>query len=122
MVGLPTAANGSGLQQRFFLSPSGNISCELDFDPTSAVRGLPTRAFCETFTPGRAVTMSARGRVKVCQGTGCVGNPPENAFTLRYGHQARLGPFVCRSQTDGMRCTIASGRGFLISRSGIRRL
>jgi hypothetical protein len=53
-----------------------------------------------------------------CPGTRCLGNGPENAFTLRYGRSVTVGPFRCTSQTSGMRCvTTSSGHGFLISRN-----
>lgn len=113
---------GRGLQQRFFLSPSGNISCELDYDPGSTVPELPTGAFCQAIKPARSVKMSPTGRLKICRGVRCLGNPPENAFTLNYGRSTSLGPFKCRSVRPGMRCRVRSGRGFLISRSGIDRL
>jgi hypothetical protein len=111
------SASASASGQRFFLSPTRNISCELD------VHSGGTHAFCETLQPGRSVTMAADGSLKVCDGTGCLGNPPDNATVLAYGHQSRLGPFTCTSRPTGVRCTVAgSGRGFVISRSGIARV
>jgi hypothetical protein len=101
--------------QRFFRSPSGNIECELDHGQA----GLANAAYCQTFTPLRSVTLNPAGALKVCSGQGCVGNGPDNEKTLPYGSSTSLGPFRCASLTSGVRCTLASGRGFAISRSGV---
>jgi hypothetical protein len=114
-------AHAASLKQKFFLSPSGNISCELDYDPGGS-GGLPTQAFCETITPARSVVMKPSGKLKICNGTQCLGNPPENAFTLAYGQKATLGPFTCQSRPTGMRCRTDTGHGFVISRGGIQRI
>jgi hypothetical protein len=114
LAGVATAA--SKLQQRFFLSPSGNISCELDYTPG----GTPNIAYCEAFRPGVSVTMSASGRLKTCHGTRCLSNPPENVTTLGYGRAVALGPFSCTSSRSAVSCrVVASRRGFSISRSGV---
>jgi hypothetical protein len=102
---------------RSFLSPSGNIGCELDWQRGTTI---PNRAYCQTYHPPRAVTMSPNGALRVCTGS-CIGDPGEDAFTLGYGRRVKLGPFRCQSLTSGMRCTVASGRGFLLSRAGVRR-
>ena len=104
---------------RFFHSPSGNIQCELDWQRGS---GIADAAYCQTFQPQRSVTLSASGALRLCTGTRCLGNGPEGAFTLRYGHATQLGPFRCLSQAAGMRCTVASGRGFVLARGSVRRL
>jgi hypothetical protein len=111
----PSIATGG---VRFFHSPSRNIECEVDWKRS----GVPDGAYCQTFAPVRSVTLRASGALRVCSGEGCVGNGPEDAFTLDYGRTAALGPFRCRSSETGMRCTIASGRGFELSRAGVRRL
>jgi hypothetical protein len=68
------------------------------------------------------VTMGPAGGLKVCNGQACLSDGPENAFTLGYGHAVRVGPFRCTSRTSGMTCrVIGKGRGFVISRSGLRR-
>jgi hypothetical protein len=61
--------------------------------------------------------------MSVCRGVGCLGNGPENAFTLRYGRSVRVGPFRCTSRRDGMLCVVVrSGHGFLINRDRVKRL
>jgi hypothetical protein len=97
-----------------FLSPSGNISCEVD----NGLAGLH-QVYCQTFVPPRSVTMTRAGVLKRCSGDKCLGNPAENAPTLAYGTETGVGPFTCLSSTSGVRCTVTSGKGFRISRSGI---
>ncbi|MGH8988733.1 MAG: hypothetical protein ACRDXC_09080 [Acidimicrobiales bacterium] len=97
-----------------FLSPSRNISCEIDWH----VAGLSSVAYCQTFSPPRSVTISSSGRIKRCSGTRCVGNPAENAGVLPYLTSAGAGPFLCASRIDGVACSSAA-HAFLISRSGV---
>ena len=99
---------------RFFLSPSGNISCELDVGRA----GIPDAAYCQSVTPALSATLTATGHVRTCSGQGCLGNPPEKDATLAYGRTAALGPFRCTSRASGVTCT-GAGRGFTISRNGI---
>jgi hypothetical protein len=103
----------------WFLSPSGNISCEV-----ASNRGkLGTYAFCETVKAPRSVLLHSDGSMKVCSGVQCLGNAPLDAFTLGYGKSVRVGPFRCTSLTRGMRCIVArSGHGFLISRDSLQKL
>src|SRR3954468_6401785 len=83
------AGTASGGSQRFFFTPGPNgASCELDV----AMPGLPTAASCQIAPPhvaaGRAAsaTLKANGTVTLCHGIACIGNPPENARRLAYGH------------------------------------
>lgn len=96
-----------------FLSPSGNISCEID-----SGGGASTAAYCQTMSPAQSVTLSSSGSVKVCVGDSCVGNPGEGTPTVAYGSAVDIAGFHCTSATSGMSCTIA-GRGFEISRTAI---
>jgi hypothetical protein len=104
---MQTAAGGE------FLSPSGNISCEVDYHRV----GL-TQVYCQTLTPARSVTMSATGGYQVCQGEQCLGNPGTGTPTLGYGTQTGAGPFRCESASTGITC-VAGGKGFRISTSGV---
>ena len=101
-VPMQTAAGGE------FLSPSGNISCEVSL----------TTVYCQTVTPARSVTMAATGRYTTCAGVTCLGNPGEKTPTLAYGQATGVGSFVCVSATAGVTCT-TGGKGFRISTSGI---
>jgi hypothetical protein len=100
--------------QRFFLSPTHNISCEIDVGQV----GIPDRAYCQTMQPPASATLSAKGKPRLCHGTGCIGNPPEQDPTLAYGRSISLGQFRCTSRASGVTCRGHAG-GFTISRSGI---
>ena len=106
-VPMQTAAGGE------FLSPSGNISCEVDYQ----LAGL-TKAYCQTATPARSVSMSASGAYTTCTGQQCLGNPGTGTPTLAYGTATGAGPFRCESAATGVTC-LANGKGFRISTSGI---
>jgi hypothetical protein len=106
-VPMQTAAGGE------FLSPSGNISCEVDYH-----RAGLTQVYCQTVTPARSVTMGAAGRYTSCTGQQCLGNPGTGTPTLAYGTATGVGPFRCESAAAGITCA-ADGRGFRISASGI---
>jgi hypothetical protein len=102
---------------RFFLSPSHNLSCELDVGRA----GIPDQAYCQSFVKPSSVTLHSNGTIKVCHGTGCLGNPPEHDATLAYGRSASLGPFRCVSSAGGITCRTRTG-GFEISRSAVVRV
>lgn len=102
---------------QFFASPTGNITCEIDYR-----RGNnPDSAYCMSFEPPQNVSMDPEGVLSICsRGDSCLSNPPTGEPTLGYGQSKGIGPFVCLSETSGMTCTTApSGRGFTISTSGI---
>jgi hypothetical protein len=99
---------------RFFLSPSHNISCEVDV----GVAGIPEQAYCQTMSPRASATLTASGKLKTCHGTRCIGNPPEHDPTLAYGRSFVSGPFRCVSRASGVTC-LAGKRGFTISRAGV---
>ncbi len=101
-------------RQRFFLSPSHNISCEIDVGQV----GIPEQAYCQTMQPLASATLTATGKVRACHGTRCIGNPPERDPTLAYGRSVSLGQFRCTSRVSGVTCSGRTG-GFTISRSGI---
>ncbi len=102
LVPMQTAAGG------WFVSPSGNISCEI------RLQGV----FCVTGAPPQSVTMSVDGSYTTCMGAQCVGQPVVGIPTLAYGTATGVGPFVCSSATTGVTCT-ADGTGFRISPAGI---
>lgn len=104
---------------RWIDSPTGNLACEMaDHDRRGSY------VTCQSLRRPRSVTMGPRGGLRICRGEACLGNPPFDAtVTLAYGRSARLGRYRCTSSEDGMRCrVIASGRGFLITRDGVRRI
>lgn len=110
------AADANTNTVRWFHSPSGNIECEV---ASHDLRG--TYAYCQTFKPLQTARLSANGHTSVCARRPCsVGNGPENATNLPYGHSLRIGVFRCTSTVTGFRCVvIASGHGFTIARVGV---
>ena len=105
-VPMQTATGGE------FLTPSGNIECQIDSQAGQA------GAYCQTTTPARSVTMDSAGHYTVCTGQQCLANAGDGTPTLFYGTETGVGPFRCESATTGVTCT-ADGRGFVISASGI---
>jgi hypothetical protein len=102
-----------------FYSPSHKISCELDYQRGA---GMPDIAYCQISPPQplqQSVHMDPTGAFTVCTGETCLGNPGLGQGTLAYGQTAGIGPFSCLSEVSGVTCTVASGRGFTISSSGI---
>ena len=119
-VGMPSAAADNefcSVQVCSFYSPSHAISCEMDYQR----QGLPDSTYCQInpAQPPQSVHMDATGTYSVCTGESCLGNPGLGQATLPYGKSVGLGPFGCRSEVDGVTCTVSSGRGFAISSSGI---
>jgi hypothetical protein len=76
-------------------------------------------AYCFSLTPPQHATMDAAGVVQQCQGQTCLSNPGLNTPVMPYGTSMTLGPFTCLSATTGVTCTISTGKGFMISTSGI---
>jgi len=111
-IASPALASG-----KWFHSPSGNISCEV----TSGGE-LGTKAFCQSEQKPRSVTLNKQGTLKVCHGTNCLGDGPEDAFELGYGKSVTVGNFKCTSKKTGMRCSVSpSGRGFELSGDALDR-
>ena len=101
-----------------FYSPSRNLSCELaDRD----ARG--SYVYCQSVKAPQNVRMTLDGRLKICRGTQCLGNPAESTPALGYGRKITIGRFACASQRAAVRCTvIRSKKGFLIDSKRVRRV
>ena len=96
-----------------FFSPSGNIACQMNL---SLVR-------CLTRTPHAWVDLHRDGSLATCHGITCQGDLGEDAFVLDYGKSVRVGGFRCTLRKHGMKCVrVKSGKGFRISKAGIKRL
>jgi hypothetical protein len=108
------------VKSRYFYSPSRNIFCGMG--DSNQFRG----ANCSTFKPVRTAELSASGRVQIirCHGSSCKDcGCREQAPILPYAQQITVGRFQCVSLKTGMNCTVSkTGKGFLISRSGIKRI
>jgi hypothetical protein len=110
IIASPVAANTAN---GAFLSPTRNLGCQITLDPSSQVR-------CVSFSPPQLVTMTTDGTLTQCTGTRCeLGNPAMETPELAYGTAIANTAFLCLSTTDGITCTVPSGRGFTISRSGV---
>lgn len=99
-----------------FLSPTRNISCELNYNRGS---GISDETYCQTNSPPQSVRMTPAGTFRTCNGDTCLGNPGQGTPTLGYGQSASVGPFSCRSESNGVTCTGNSGHGFTISATGV---
>jgi hypothetical protein len=120
-VGMLAAAPGVGAAgiQHFFFAPGNTTSCELD----SQMPKVGTAAYCQTFPHAESVTMNAAGKLKICHGVQCIGNPPDQVPTLVYGAWIDAGPFRCTSTRAGMKCVVRrTGHGFLVSPTAIRTI
>ncbi len=114
---LTLPAAGAGVQH-FFFAPGNTTSCELDFE----MAGIGTVAYCQTYPHAESVTLRATGKLTVCHGLKCIGNPPDQVPTLVYGATLSAGPFRCSSLRKGVECVLTmSGHGFLITPTRITR-
>ena len=80
--------------------------------PTMVSADSPTASGGDEWTTRRGVPHHLHRRELYWQSA--QGTPP--SATAR---RSALGPFGCLSETSGVTCSVASGRGFLISSSGI---
>jgi len=97
-----------------FSSPTQNIVCLVRTAGIEQVR-------CASFTPPHLVVMAGDGSYTSCSGSQCeLGNPGSGIPVLPYGSATGDGPFLCQSMTTGVTCTVTSGKGFTISRAGVR--
>jgi hypothetical protein len=108
----------AGSKTKFFTSSSGRISCQL-----ASGGALGKIAYCQTTKPASSVKLHSNGLVKICKGVACLGNPPENAKTIKDGTDIVLKPFTC--YTDPAHTVVCyvteSGKGFEVSRAGIKK-
>lgn len=112
----PAAASAAN---RAFLTPSGNLGCQI----TDGAAGLPNEVFCQSDRRPQTVRMGLGGRLRICRGVACLGDPAEDTPTVGYGAIVTAGRFRCTVRTDGVRCRVrTTGRGFLINRDTIRRI
>ena len=109
---------GAG-EQHFFFAPGVTTSCEMD----SGMPTIGTSVYCQTAPHYESVILRANGKLTICHGIKCIGNPPEGVPTLTYGAWLDGGPFRCTSLKPGVKCVVRrTGRGFLISPTAIKRV
>ncbi len=119
-LGALCAGAASAGEQHFFFAPGVTTSCELDL----AMPKLGTVAYCQTAPPhAESVILHTNGKLTICHGVTCIGNPPEGVPTLTYGAWLDDGPIRCSALKAGVRCVVRkTGKGFLLSPSRIERL
>jgi hypothetical protein len=106
-----------------FFSPSRNLFCTMG--DHGQRRGA---VICVSRKPEHRVGMGLDGRLDICRGAGCIGNPgvadPQpTPRLLAYGRQKTVGRFRCRSEVAGVTCVVSrTGKGFLINRDGVTRV
>ena len=114
-----------------FQSQAGNAHCMILTEPGSRHSAAcelreftgkpPARpADCDLdWVPGASV--DGRGRVSLF---GCQGDTMQNPSNqkLAYGKSIKSGEFTCTSAATGITCKLKSGRGFLVSRSIIKKI
>ena len=116
---LGTVAQALAGEQHFFFAPGVTTSCEMDF----AMPGLGTSAYCQTVPHYESVVLHATGKLTICHGVKCIGNPPDGVPTLTYGAWLDNGPIRCTSLKAGVKCVVRkTGEGFLISPTAIKRI
>ena len=112
---LATHATAAG-EQHFFFAPGVTTSCEMDF----AMPRIGTAAYCQTAPHYESVVLHANGKLTICHGVKCIGNPPDGVPTLTYGAWLDNGPIRCTSLKTGVKCVVPkTGKGFLISPTAI---
>jgi hypothetical protein len=110
-------ASGAGIRH-FFFGPGVTTSCEMNI----GVPKLPTSVYCQTYPHTESVLLNAAGKLSICHGLKCIGNPPDGVPTLVYGSWIDGGPFRCTSKHAGILCVVRrTGHGFLIAPTSIRR-
>jgi hypothetical protein len=88
-----------------------------------AMPKLGTDVICQTYPHAESVRLLSSGKLTICHGISCIGNPPDQVPTLVYGSWLTLGPFRCDSTHAGIKCfVVKTGKGFVISPTKIKRL
>jgi hypothetical protein len=117
-VTLTASGAPTSLTMARFVSPSHNLSCEIaDRD----ARG--SYVHCQSKRLPHSVRMTPSGRLQLCRGVHCLGDPATNTRVLGYTRRITVGRFQCVSQHAGVRCTvIRSGKGFLFDNVRVHRV
>ena len=100
-----------------FFGTRAGFNCEINYRRAD----LPDSAYCMSVNPPQHVSMDSSGELSICRDdVSCLSNPPSDQPILPFGQSAGAGPFSCQSEATGVTCTVGvSGRGFVISHSGI---
>lgn len=116
---LAVAGAAAAGEQHFFFAPGVTTSCEVDV----AMPKIGTTAYCQTYPHTASVVLHPNGKLTICHGIKCIGNPPDGVPTLTYGAWLDYGPFRCTSLKTGVKCVVRrTGKGFLIAPTSIKRV
>jgi len=104
-----------------FASPTGNIACTMSVDGVtctiaSYTYAPPVVAGCTEVT-GHVIGLSADGVAFQCVSGPAPAVAGDDVPVLDYGLTTSVGDYTCRSATDGVQCTDASGTGFQLARA-----
>ena len=136
VAGLAASAAGAGVAARAasqpsvyvkFRTPSGNIGCA----GSVAMKGLPSFLRCDILSGLRprpagpceldwtGFSFQGRGRARPA----CAGDTVYDSYArvVRYGKTWKQAPFTCKSRRTALRCTNASGQGFVLGRTRSHR-
>lgn len=118
----------AGQDQTDFLSPDQKVWCEFGSPQSFCATGRPG----PVTTPQRSATLDRSGQVTHCDvpvpslGAACIQNWDSSAPILKVGQQTEADSVLCKSKTNGITCTLASGsgkgKGFLINSTSVRRV
>ena len=119
--GSSPSSSATSTEPLAFALPSGNIACTMSVDGVTCTIASYTYA-----PPVVAGCTEVTGHVLVLNADGvafdCVSGPPpavagDDVTVLDYGSSTSVGDYTCRSATDGVQCTDASGVGFRLARA-----
>jgi hypothetical protein len=120
-----TKGRAAPRKSKVFRSPSGNIRCAM----SDGGGATGANVSCWSVQAPQRVTLDAAGRLKTCRGripcleSGCGCIEGFDYPRLAYGRTIAFAPFRCASLQSGVRCVVTrTGRGFHISRAGLRRV
>jgi hypothetical protein len=100
----------------YFVTASG-VDCSVAAnDPEPNGQGYQTLVGCDVQL-WNAATLDETGTVTLCSGV-CAGQRGAATVDFPTGSSIVLGPFVCTSLTNGVKCTLTDGVGFLLTNDG----
>jgi hypothetical protein len=122
---LLAAAAVAASSETEFDTPSHNMCCHFIPGPGNSVHTTldgSDELNCSRVEPKYwTVTLTALGKMKVYKNPGEVpgcGSPN----ILQYGQSQDYGDFNCVSETSGLTCLNANGKGFKLSKTGLKKI
>jgi hypothetical protein len=117
-------SGGGGGEQVSFDTPSRNLCCTYTPAGGTAVYSTPdgsAELTCSREKPQYwTVSLTELGRYHVDKHPGEVPGCG-NTDIIAYGETRHVGPFTCKSKTNGITCTV-NAKGFTLSKSGLKKI